>query len=52
MNTIKDRLEKFEEQTLSKYALKSSQTKGRKFANDICPIRTDFQRARYRILHS
>lgn len=52
MNTIKDKLEKFEEQTLSKYALKSSQTKGRKFANDICPIRTEFQRDRDRILHS
>lgn len=52
MNTIKDKLEKFEEQTLSKYALKSSQTRGRKFANDICPIRTEFQRDRDRIIHS
>ena len=41
-----------EKQFLSRYATFSEQTKGRRFAEEPCPLRTDFQRDRDRILHS
>ena len=52
IENIKDKLEKLEEQTLSEYAIKSKDTKGRKYKSSPCPIRTEFQRDRDRILHS
>lgn len=52
IENIKDRLERLEEETLSKYAVKSKNTKGRKYKCSPCPVRTEFQRDRDRILHS
>ncbi len=43
---------KREEQTLSKYAFLSCNTKGREIPTEPCPNRTEFQRDRDRILHS
>jgi dGTPase len=48
----KERQIKFEECCLSQYATKSSETKGRKKPEKTCPIRTEFQRDRDRIIHS
>ena len=44
--------EQWELQWLSPYAAKSALSKGRKVPEPKCPIRTDFQRDRDRILHS
>ncbi len=41
-----------EHQTLSPYACFSDETKGRKREEELCPVRTDFQRDRDRIIHS
>ena len=49
---IRERQIRFEETYLSEYAAKSSQTRGRKIKITPCPIRTEFQRDRDRILHS
>jgi len=49
---IRERQIEFENTYLSVYAAKSSQTKGRKIPIAQCPIRTEFQRDRDRILHS
>ncbi|OGH99722.1 MAG: deoxyguanosinetriphosphate triphosphohydrolase [Candidatus Melainabacteria bacterium GWA2_34_9] len=49
---IRDRQIQFEETYLSEYAAKSSKAKGRKTYIEPCPIRTEFQRDRDRILHS
>lgn len=44
--------EEFEEQTLSSYACKSNQSKGRKREEEnVCSLRTVFQRDRDRIIH-
>jgi len=43
--------EEFEEKFLSPYATKSSQSKGRQIKEKTCPLRTDFQRDRDRIIH-
>lgn len=43
--------EKWEFEWLSPYAAKSALSKGRKIPEPKCPIRTDFQRDRDRILH-
>lgn len=43
---------KIEEQFLSVYAAKSINTLGRDKPEDICPMRTDYQRDRDRIIHS
>jgi len=43
--------EEFEEEFLSSYATKSSQSKGRQRKEKSCPLRTDFQRDRDRIIH-
>ena len=48
---IREVYEEKERQNLSPYAVRSSETKGRKLAEDKCTIRTDFQRDRDRILH-
>lgn len=51
-NTIKYKLEQREIDTLSEFATKSRFSLGRKKQEDECPLRTDFQRDRDRILHS
>jgi len=49
---VKDRTYKIEEMFLSKYAKKSIETIGRELPETPCPMRTDFQRDRDRIIHS
>jgi len=49
---VKDRTYKIEEMFLSVYAKKSIETKGREIPETPCPMRTDFQRDRDRIIHS
>lgn len=51
-DSIKYRLEQRELDTLSDFATKSRFTKGRKKQEDVCLLRTEFQRDRDRILHS
>lgn len=51
-DTIKYKLEQREIDNLSKFATKSRFSLGRKKQEDGCPLRTDFQRDRDRILHS
>lgn len=50
--TPREKLEAREEQFLSPYAAKSSQSRGRAVKEEQCEIRTDFQRDRDRIIHS
>lgn len=50
--TIKQRLEQREIDTLSEFATKSRFSLGRKRPKDVSDLRTDFQRDRDRILHS
>lgn len=52
MDNIRENLEKTEYQLLSPKACKSGDSKGRKVLEEKCPIRTDFQRDRDRIIHS
>ncbi len=47
---IRHRLEHREE-ALSRYATKSRQSRGREVSEEPCPLRTDFQRDRDRIVH-
>jgi len=49
---IREKQINFEETFLSEFAAKSFKTKGRKKDEEPCPIRTEFQRDRDRILHS
>ena len=51
-DTIRYKLEQREIDNLSEYATKSRFTKGRKKKIAPCPMRTEFQRDRDRILHS
>lgn len=51
-NTIRYKLEQREIDNLSEFATKSRFTKGRKKKIEHCPMRTEFQRDRDRILHS
>lgn len=51
-NTIKYKLEQREIDNLSEFATKSRFSLGRKSLEDECPLRTDFQRDRDRIIHS
>lgn len=48
---LRERTEAMEEQMLSPYASKSSQTRGRKIPEEQCDMRTVYQRDRDRILH-
>lgn len=48
---IRERQMSFEDKYLSEFAAKSSQTKGRTKKETSCPIRTEFQRDRDRIIH-
>lgn len=49
---IREKTEEIERQTLSEYAAKSADTCGRARDEEKCPIRTEFQRDRDRIIHS
>lgn len=49
--TIREELEREEERRLSRYAVCSSRSRGREKAVEPCPLRTDFQRDRDRIIH-
>lgn len=49
---IRERIEIFESENLSKYAMLSANSKGRNMEEEKCSIRTDFQRDRDRIIHS
>lgn len=50
LSAVRTRLESREE-TLSPYAARSAQTRGREIPEDPSPVRTEFQRDRDRILH-
>ena len=50
--TTRDIFLEKEKETLSEYAFLTCNTKGREHPCDICPVRTDFQRDRDRIIHS
>jgi dGTPase len=53
LQSIKEQLEQREYETLSEYATKCKDSKGRKNPrNEVYPIRTNFQRDRDKILHS
>ncbi|NPV70456.1 MAG: deoxyguanosinetriphosphate triphosphohydrolase [Firmicutes bacterium] len=49
---FRKRAEAFENERLSSYACKSSQSRGRARPEEPCPVRTCFQRDRDRIIHS
>lgn len=49
---MKDAIYQMEQQFFSEYAVKSSETKGRAIYVEPCPLRTEFQRDRDRIIHS
>lgn len=51
-DSIRERTLKREKETLSEYAKLCENTKGRLRPEEPCPVRTDFQRDRDRILHS
>ncbi len=51
MSTIREELEKIEEQTLSQYACLSKNSEGRDVKEKECDLRTIFQRDRDRIIH-
>ncbi|MEE0858257.1 MAG: deoxyguanosinetriphosphate triphosphohydrolase [Acutalibacteraceae bacterium] len=48
---IRERTEIWEKEKLSEYATLACESKGRKYDDDICPLRTCFQRDRDRITH-
>ena len=50
--TVRERLESNEKLILSENACLSVNTKGRERQEEKCPLRTDFQRDRDRIIHS
>ena len=50
--TIKESIEERETKTLHRHATLSKNSKGRKTPESLCPLRTDFQRDRDRIIHS
>ena len=52
MLSVKDLTFKKEDAFLSPYAVKSKETKGRLKFEEPCPMRTDFQRDRDRIIYS
>jgi dGTPase len=52
MKTIREQYEELEEKFLSPYATLSKNSKGRLKKERKCPIRTEFQRDRDRIIHS
>lgn len=48
---IREKTEELESLFFSPYACLSSKTQGRKYPEEKCPVRTDFQRDRDRIIH-
>ena len=50
--TVREKIENNEKIMLSDKACLSAETKGRKIQEEECPLRTDFQRDRDRIIHS
>ncbi|MBQ6795241.1 MAG: deoxyguanosinetriphosphate triphosphohydrolase [Clostridia bacterium] len=50
--TIREQIEETEYLTLSPYATKARETKGREIKKPLCDIRTEFQRDRDKIIHS
>ena len=52
MATLREERERLEEEILSPHAAKSGESRGRQRPEPPCPIRTDFQRDRDRIIHS
>jgi len=50
--SIREKAERLEQQTLSPYAAKSAESKGRMYPMQACDIRTAFQKDRDRIIHS
>lgn len=52
MVTIREQIEEREKRNLSSYAFLSENSKGRDLYEEKCPVRTDFQRDRDRIIHS
>jgi dGTPase len=51
MNTIRERTEQLERETLSPYAAKAADSRGRARLEEPDPVRTAFQRDRDRVLH-
>lgn len=49
---IREKLEKIESETLSRYAQLSVNSKGRKEKEEECELRTVYERDRDRIIHS
>ena len=49
--TIREKMEKMEQDTLSPFATLSAKSKGREREEEACDIRPAFQRDRDRILH-
>jgi dGTPase len=49
---FKASLLEYERLALSKWAIRSDETKGRQYPEPVCPLRLDFQRDRDRIIHS
>ena len=49
---IRETIEKWEQETLSRYASLSANTRGRERKEPLCDIRPEYQRDRDRILHS
>ncbi len=52
MDSIREKTYEIEKMTLSPYAMLSCNTKGRLHPQEQCPIRTEYQRDRDRIIHS
>jgi dGTPase len=49
--TIREKTEELEDKYLSKFATKSKDTRGRVKPIELCPLRTEYQRDRDRIIH-
>ncbi len=49
--TIREQIEQLERETLSPYAMLACKSAGRRVYNEPCPLRTDYQRDRDRIIH-
>ena len=52
LTQVRERLEEAEIKNLSPFAMKSANSKGRAVELEKCPVRTEFQRDRDRIIHS
>lgn len=50
--TVREKTQEIERNTLSEYAALSEKTRGRKEYAPLCPLRTEFQRDRDKIIHS